>query len=265
MNILSETFIQFSSHEQARLEFFASLIKESDIKKGELVLDIGAGIGNSTACLVSQSGRPNLVVPVDISPEHRKNLIQHFGLKDSPFVCCDSRYPPFSDNCLDMAASYMTLKFLYPRSERFRMLYEKTRVTKTGGRVITAEVINKAGNEAEKNYLMKRELVRKIVKMGRYVKSSIEPPSVKELLNSYRRLGLRIVKNEILERREDILVKDSEWSLVKDLLNDVERAIINLHTSSQTELKQTLENLRIRAKKYGVKFPSVILLIGIRS
>jgi len=265
VNMLPKTFIQFSSREQTRLEFFASLIKESDIKKGDLVLDIGTGIGNSTACLVSQSGRPNLVVPVDINPEHRKNLIERFGLKDSRFVCCDGRYLPFLNNCFDVAASYMTLKFLHPRSERFRMLCEKTGVTKTSGRVITAEVINRAENEAEKNYLMKRGLVRKIVEMGGYVKSSIEPPSVKELLNSYRRLGLRIVKNEIFERHKDILVKDSDWSLVKGWLNDVEEAITNLDIPLQTKLKQMLRNLEVRAKKYGVKFPSVILLIGVKS
>jgi len=255
--MLPKTVRPLSTVDSERLRFFASLIRESDIKKGNFILDVGTGTGNSAACLALATGKSGLVVSVDVDPKHRKNLIECFGLKDLLFVCCDARYLPFKNECFDAAASYGTLKFLYPRSERFKMLIEKTRVTKPNGRVVTAEVLNRATNEAEKNYLLKRKVVREIIDAGGQVKSSIEPPSIKEVLAMYEKTGLKIVKRKMLRRSEHWY--DQDW------LKDTEQAIGSLPRSIQRKLKPLITNLKKRTVRYGVKYPAVILLIGARS
>ncbi len=67
---------------------FESFIKRFGIRKGDRVLDVGAGTGRMTACLMKRTGRQGLVVAEDIA----ERMLMH-GKKRTgrcpPFWLCD--------------------------------------------------------------------------------------------------------------------------------------------------------------------------------
>lgn len=108
------------------------LVREAIASKaGDLVLDLAAGTGTSSAALASTGA---YVVPVDFSPGMLRVGKQR--QPDLPFVAGDGLHLPFRDAVFDAATISFGLRNLADRRAGLR---ELARVVRPGGRLVVCE------------------------------------------------------------------------------------------------------------------------------
>lgn len=116
------------------------LIQVARISQGDHVLEVGCGVGFTTAYLVEQIGCR--VTAVDLTPrmiERAQERALRRGIADrTTFRQADAQDLPFEDDLFDVAIAESVLSFA-PSKER--ALSEMVRVTRPGGRVAITEAI----------------------------------------------------------------------------------------------------------------------------
>ncbi|WP_067194639.1 class I SAM-dependent methyltransferase [Microbacterium sp. XT11] len=103
-------------------------------KPGELILDLGAGTGSSSASLARSGAQ---VVAADFSPgmlaEGRR---RHGSIRNLSFVQADAENLPFADDEFDAVTMSYALRNVHDPKRALRELF---RVTKPGGRLVINE------------------------------------------------------------------------------------------------------------------------------
>ena len=122
-----------------------ALLNEIVPLKGKRILDVGCGNGNTILRIAKEVGPDGKAVGIDFSSEGiakaRKNAIE-LGLdKVTEFRVADAEKLPFEDNYFDAVISECVV-CLAPNKQK--VLDEKTRVLKPGGKIVMHDVISKA-------------------------------------------------------------------------------------------------------------------------
>ncbi len=111
-------------------EMRRKVVDMAELKKGDLVVEVGCGTGFTTQEIVERVGERN-VYAVDLTPEQMMKAVARFG--DVNFVRGDAENLPFRDSVFDAAISAGSIEY-WPNPQRG--IEEMARVTKSGGRVV---------------------------------------------------------------------------------------------------------------------------------
>lgn len=121
-----------------------ALISELSPRRGMKVLDVGCGTGDTVLKIAEEVGPNGKVVGVDFSPEGiaqaKKKALSHGLEKVTEFRVADAETLPFEDNFFDAVISECVVCLI---PDKQRVLNEKVRVLKPGGRVIMHDVISR--------------------------------------------------------------------------------------------------------------------------
>lgn len=113
-------------------------LKELKIRRGEVILEIGFGTGNTLIKIAEYIGKNGVVYGIDISPkmlELANNKIQKRLFTDRvKFTCGDAMQLPYPDNKFDAVFLSFTLE-LFDTCEIPKVLREIKRVLKLNGRL----------------------------------------------------------------------------------------------------------------------------------
>lgn len=119
-----------------------ALLKELAPQKGMKVLDMGSGSGETVLTIAEKVGSTGKAVGVDFSPEGvalARKRAQDRGLeKVTEFHLANAQELPFPDNSFDAVISECVVCLI---QDKQKVLNEKVRVLKPGGRVIMHDVI----------------------------------------------------------------------------------------------------------------------------
>ena len=111
------------------------LLREINILKNPVCLDIGSGTGISTFELSRKIQNKGTIIGIDISPsmiEVAKRNASQQGFKDIEFRVGDAEQLDFTDSMFDLVICNMTLHYI---PDKMRSLREMHRVLKPGGQV----------------------------------------------------------------------------------------------------------------------------------
>jgi len=124
------------------LKAHEALLKELAPKKGMKVLDIGSGSGETVLTLAEKVGPAGKAVGVDFSKEGvalaRKRAKERGLEKVTEFHLANALELPFPDSSFDAVISECVVCLI---QDKQKVLNEKVRVLKLGGRVIMHDVI----------------------------------------------------------------------------------------------------------------------------
>lgn len=113
----------------------------ANIKKGDIVVDLGSGAGNDCFIARNEVGDNGKVIGLDFSPEMvtkaRSNNAKR-GYANVEFMEADIENMPLEDNTIDVVVSNCVLNLLPQKNKIFKEIY---RVLKTGGHFCVSDVV----------------------------------------------------------------------------------------------------------------------------
>ena len=119
-----------------------ALIKELEPQKGMKVLDIGSGSGETVIAIAEKIGPTGKAVGIDFTPEGialaREKAKQRKLENIVEFHQANAKELPFPDNTFDAVISECVVCLI---EDKQKILNEKVRVLKPGGRVIMHDVV----------------------------------------------------------------------------------------------------------------------------
>jgi arsenite methyltransferase len=122
-----------------------ALLNEIMPLKGKKILDVGCGNGNTVLKIAEKVGSNGKAVGIDFSTEgiaEAKKKAVELGLdKVTEFRVADAEKLPYEDNYFDAVISECVV-CLTPNKQK--VIAEKTRVLKPGGKLVMHDVISKA-------------------------------------------------------------------------------------------------------------------------
>lgn len=151
-----------------------AVLRAAEVQPGEVVLDVAAGTGTSSAPFAAQGAR---VIPADFSLGMLREGRKH--RPELPFTAADALALPFADESFDLVTMSFGLRNV---ADVARALGEFRRVTKPGGRLLLCEF--SAPTNAAFRTVYTEYLMRALPAVARRVSSS--PDSYVYLAESIR-------------------------------------------------------------------------------
>jgi SAM-dependent methyltransferase len=124
------------------IEIF-SVLRLLDLRKGDLVADLGCGTGRFTIEIMTRGGR---VVPVDFSLVSLERLREGTDGRISPMQA-DLTKLPIKDGSVDGIISIQVIQHLPDEDEMVKALEEMKRILKPGGSIVITVKRRKGGAE----------------------------------------------------------------------------------------------------------------------
>lgn len=109
------------------------LLNKFGVKKGERILDLGAGTGRLSRFLIELVGKEGRVVAGDLAEEMLHRAAKNISTKPLFFTCVDASFLCFADSIFDKVVCYSTFPHLqHPQ----KVLREVRRVLNKKGRFL---------------------------------------------------------------------------------------------------------------------------------
>lgn len=122
-----------------------ALLEELEPSKGERILDVGCGTGDTTLEIAKKVEPDGKVIGIDLSPEgiaKAKEKAVEAGLSNIvEFRVADAEKLPFEDESFDAVISECVVCLTVDKQH---VLNEKARVLKPGGRIVMHDVVSEA-------------------------------------------------------------------------------------------------------------------------
>jgi SAM-dependent methyltransferase len=112
-----------------------------EIKKGEIILDLGSGVGFDCFLAAQKVGKLGKVIGIDITQEMvdaAETNAKKYGYKNVEFRLGDIEKLPVDDNSIDVVISNCVINLAPDKPKVFSEVY---RVLKTGGRVYLSDIV----------------------------------------------------------------------------------------------------------------------------
>lgn len=222
------------------LEATRELVRQTGIQAGQLVLDVGCGVG-ATPILLAREIAPRLIgadlIENMLHTAHHR-AVEHRVGKLVSFLAADARSLPFPDNCFDVVLLESVNVFFENKSAAFR---EYARVIKPGGYLGITEMTWLQPPTKEYQDMFKRAAFvtahlegewRELIENAGFlnvVASSQRIDPARESKSRIQRYGVghvlgtlpRIVKLLLTKKSSRMFFKDGTSSLSRDIMDYV--------------------------------------------
>ncbi|TFG35138.1 MAG: arsenite methyltransferase [Parcubacteria group bacterium] len=113
----------------------------SNIKEGDIVLDLGSGAGFDCFLASRKVGKEGRVIGVDMTEEMIKKAkinSEKLGIKNVEFILGEIENLPIEDNFVDIVITNCVINLTPDKAETFKEIY---RVLRKGGRVYLSDIV----------------------------------------------------------------------------------------------------------------------------
>jgi SAM-dependent methyltransferase len=171
---------------------FRNYLEKFGVKKGDRILDIGAGTGRMTRLLMEFVGEDGRVVAQDVAERMLTEARQHVHGQRTGFLCDDVQSLSCKDNVFDKVLCFSAFPHF---SDKPRALSEMRRVLKPGGRLLILHTCSSDRLNAFHASLdapVCRDRLPPIHETGRmFCRAGLRPARIEEKENLYWAEGMR--------------------------------------------------------------------------
>jgi SAM-dependent methyltransferase len=198
------------------------------LKKGEVVLDLGAGAGFDCFLAATQVGPKGKVIGVDMTPEmveKARDIAQKRSVRNVEFRLGEIEALPVADASVDVVLSNCVINLSTDKPQVFREVY---RVLKPGGRIAVSDLA------------LTKELPPKVREsVAAYVGCVGGALLVKDYEQAVKDSGLKDVK---------LTVKSLSGCMAPDTQDPLAKAVVNSLKDAET-LSKSVVSVYVEARK----------------
>ena len=197
--------------------------------KNYKILDVGAGTGRYTVALANEGYDVTAVELV----KHNLGVLKSKGSTVKAFQGTALNLARFGDNTFDMTLVFGPMYHLYTLEDKIRALEEAKRVTKVGGKILVAYLMNEY---SVITYGFKENNIKKCIENGKIDESYHVISEPEDLYDYVRVEDINKVNEAVGVKRIKIISADGPANYMRPILNSMDeetfQTFIDYHLST---------------------------------